>query len=51
VKKVVQEIKTLGRKYAASIGDSGLLRRIEKAIEDEAERVAKRKATLQRVGP
>jgi hypothetical protein len=51
VKKVVQEIKTLARQYAASIGDFGLLRRIERAMEDEAGTVAKRRAsTLQKVG-
>jgi hypothetical protein len=51
VKKVVQEIKALGRQYAASIGDFGLLRRIERAMEDEAGTVAKRRAsTLQKVG-
>jgi hypothetical protein len=51
VKKVVQEIKTLGRQFAASIGDFGLLRRIERAMEDEAGTVAKRRAsTLQKVG-
>jgi hypothetical protein len=51
IKKTVQEIKTLGRQFAASIGDFGLLRRIERAMEDEAGTVAKRRAsTLQKVG-
>ena len=51
IKKTVQEIKMLGRKYAASIGDYGLLRRIEKAMEDEAGTAAKRRATtMARVG-
>ena len=51
IKKTVQEIKMLGRKFAVSSGDFGLLRRIEKAMEDESQTVAKRRATtLQRVG-
>jgi len=51
VKKVVQEIKTLARQYAASIGDFGLLRRIERAMEEESQTVARRRATtLQKVG-
>ena len=51
IKKVVQEIKMAARQFAASLGDFGLLRRIEKAMEDEAGTVAKRRAsTLQRVG-
>ncbi len=51
IKKVVQEIKALGRQYAASIGDFRLLRKIDQAMEDEAGTVAKRRATtLQRVG-
>jgi hypothetical protein len=51
IKKTVQQIKMLGRKYAVSLGDFTLLRRIEKAMEDEEATVAKRRATtLQRVG-
>ena len=51
IKKVVQEVKMLGRKFAASIGDFTLLRRIERAMEEESQTVAKRRATtLQRVG-
>ena len=51
IKKTVQGIKALARQYASSIGDFGLLRRIERAMEDEAGTVAKRRATTrQRVG-
>ena len=51
IKKVVQEVKTLARRYATSIGDFGLLRRIDQAMQDEEATVAKRRATtLQRVG-
>ena len=51
IKKTVQEIKALGRQYAASIGDYGLLRRIDQAMDAEAGTAAKRRATtLQRVG-
>jgi hypothetical protein len=45
VKRVVWGIKQLARQYAASLGDSEMLRRIEKAMESEEETVAKRKAT------
>lgn len=51
IKKVVQEVKGLARHFAGSIGDFGLLRRIDQAMQDEAGTVAKRRATtLQRVG-
>ena len=51
IKKIVQEIKMLGRKFAVSLGDFGLLRRIDQAMDAEAGTVAKRRAsTLQRVG-
>jgi len=45
VKRVVFGIKQLARQYAVSLGDSEMLRRIEKAMESEEETVAKRKAT------
>jgi hypothetical protein len=51
IKKTVQGIKTLARQFAVSLGDFTLLRRIERAMEDEETTVAKRQATtLQRVG-
>ena len=51
VKKTVQDVKALARQFAVSVGDFGLLQRIEKAMQDEAGTVAKRRAsTLQRVG-
>jgi hypothetical protein len=37
VKRVVQQIKTLAKEYAASLGDSEMLRRIEKAMAGEEE--------------
>jgi hypothetical protein len=50
IKKTVQAVKGLARQYAASLGDFGLLRRIDQAMEDESQTVAKRRATtLQRV--
>jgi hypothetical protein len=51
IKKTVQQIKALARQHAASLGDFGLLRRIDRAMEDEEATVAKRRATTrQRVG-
>lgn len=51
IKKTVQQIKALGRQYAVSLGDFGLLRRIDQAMQDEAGTVEKRRAaTRQRVG-
>ncbi len=54
VKRVVCQIKELVREYARSLGDSELLRRIERAMASEEETVAKRQATTaarrQRVG-
>ena len=44
VKRAGQQIKQLAREYAASLGDSELLRRIEKAMAGEEETVAKRRA-------
>ena len=45
IKRIVQEIKTLARQYAASLGDFTLLRRIDQAMQDEAGTAEKRKAT------
>ena len=45
IKQVVQEIKALAREYATAIGDSELLRRIEKAMEAEEETLAKRRTS------
>ena len=50
IKRTVQQIKALGRQFAVSLGDFTLLRRIDKAMQDEAGTVAKRRAALQRVG-
>jgi len=53
VKRAVQQIKQLAREYAASLGDSELLRRIEKAMASEEETIAKRRtatAARQAVG-
>jgi len=46
VKRIVQGIKQLVREYAASLGDSMLLRRIERAMADEQATVAKRRAAV-----
>ena len=43
IKRVVQQVKELAKEYAASLGDSELLRRIEKAMADESETVQKRR--------
>ena len=45
VKRAVQQLKELAREYAASLGDSELLRRIEKAMASEEETIEKRRAT------
>ena len=51
VKRVVWGIKQLAREYAASLGDSEMLRWIERAMASEEETVAKRRATtMARVG-
>ena len=53
IKRTVQQIKQLAREYADSLGDSELLRRIEKAMASEEETVAKRRtatAARQTVG-
>ena len=46
VKGIVRNIKRLAREFAGAIGDSELLRRIERAMEAEEETVAKRRASL-----
>ena len=43
IKRAVQQIKQLSREYAASVGDPGFLRDIERAMEREQETVAKRR--------
>ena len=48
IKRVVQQIKALAREYAASLGDSELLRRIEKAMAGEEETVEKRRTAMRR---
>ena len=45
VKRVVWDVKQMARQYAVSLGDSEMLRRIEKAMADEEETVEKRMAT------
>ncbi len=53
VKRTVQQIKQLAREYAAAIGDSELLRRVERAMAGESETIQKRRTTTaarQRVG-
>jgi hypothetical protein len=42
IKRLVQQIKQLAKKYATSRGDEPLLRRIEKAMAEEAATVQKR---------
>jgi len=42
----VQGVEQSAREYALSLGDSELLRRIEKAMADEEETVAKRRTTM-----
>jgi hypothetical protein len=46
IKKVVGNIKTLAKQYAASLGDPDLLRRIERAMAAESETIGKRRATM-----
>jgi hypothetical protein len=46
IKKVVAGIKELAREYAASLGDPDLLRRVERAMEGEAETIGKRRAAM-----
>ena len=48
IKRIVQEIKAMAREYAGSLGDSELLRRIEKAMADESETVEKRRTAMRR---
>ena len=43
LEKVVQQVKELAREFAASLGDSELLRRIEKAMAGEEETIEKRR--------
>ena len=45
IKNAVQQVKELAREYARSIGDSELLRRIEKAMASEEEMIQRRRAT------
>jgi len=45
IKRVVGEIKALAREYARSLGDSELLRRIEKAMAAESDTIQRRQAS------
>ena len=45
VKRTVQEVKELLRQYAASLGDPGFLREIERAMGREEETLAKRRTS------
>ena len=45
IKNAVQRIKELAREYAQSLGDSELLRRIERAMASEEETIQRRRAT------
>jgi hypothetical protein len=47
VKKTVQEIKSLARRYAIAVGDPNLLHRIEKLMAAEEMTVQRRKAAMQ----
>jgi hypothetical protein len=47
VKKTVQEIKSLAKKYAIAVGDPNLLRQIEKLMAAEEMTVQRRKAAMQ----
>jgi hypothetical protein len=46
IKRLVRRIKELAQEFAASLGDSDLLRRIEKAMASEETTVAKRRAAM-----
>lgn len=46
VKKTVQEIKALAKKYAVAVGDPNLLHRIEKLMAAEEMTVQRRKAAM-----
>ena len=48
IKRTVQGIKELAREFAAAIGDSELLRRIEKAMEREEVTIEKRRTSTAR---
>jgi hypothetical protein len=48
IKRVVQQIKRLAHEYAASLDDSALLWRIERAMGRESEMIQKRNATTMR---
>jgi hypothetical protein len=47
VKKTVQEIKSLAKKYAIAVGDPNLLRQIEKLMAAEEMTIQRRKAAMQ----
>ncbi len=46
IKRTVQEIKALAREYAVSVGDSELLRMVQRAMAAEGETVAKRRVSM-----
>ncbi len=50
VKKTVQEIKALAKKYAIAVGDPRLLRQIERMMAAEEMTVQRRKAAMQPAG-
>ncbi len=45
IKNAVQQVKELAKEYARSLGDSELLRRIERAMASEEETIQRRQAT------
>ncbi len=46
IKKTVQEIKSLAKKYAIAVGDQNLLHRIDKLMAAEEMTVQRRKAAM-----
>ena len=50
VKKTVQEIKSLAKKYAIAVGDPNLLHQIERLMAAEEMTVQRRKAAMQPAG-
>ena len=50
VKKTVQEIKALAKRYAIAVGDPNLLQRIERLMAAEEMTVKRRKAAMEPAG-
>ena len=46
IKRVVQQVKELAREFAMSLGDSEMLRRVERAMASEGETVEKRRTAM-----